>query len=93
MMDYGPFSEDGYVDAPSRFKNCHDCGAPHVRGRQPMTEWDGTFAMDPESNWDICPVCSPWLAEQDDFPGRDAMRARHEEHKRFAPPVGRHADG
>lgn len=37
--------------------------------------------MDPESNWDICPVCRPWLTEQDDFPGVEVMRERHEAHK------------
>lgn len=38
--------------------------------------------MDPESNWDICPVCRHWLSEQDEFPGIEAMRERHEAHKR-----------
>lgn len=39
------------------------------------------FEMDPESNWDICPVCLEHLSNQDEFPGRDHMRAHHEDHK------------
>ena len=48
------------------------------------------FEMDPESNWDICPVCLDWLSGGvplndwpylDDFPGKNSMRDYHEEHK------------
>jgi hypothetical protein len=42
--------------------------------------------MDPESNWDICPVCLAWLAGQDGLAGQDdfrgVMRSHHEAHKR-----------
>lgn len=37
--------------------------------------------MDPESNWDICPVCREHLSGLDEFPGIPIMRERHEAHK------------
>lgn len=40
--------------------------------------------MDPESNWDICPVCRRWLAQNSVFPGLTVMRHHHEDHKRRA---------
>ena len=39
------------------------------------------FEMDPESHWDICPVCMDYLYGLDEFPGRQTMRDHHTEHK------------
>ena len=54
------------------------------------------FWVDPESNWDICPVCIEYLSTSDEFefdetlnrpvfPGFDVMRAHHEAHKAREP--------
>lgn len=43
-----------------------------------------SFPMDPESNWDICPVCLRHLYELEEFPGVEVMRGRHSDHKAAA---------
>lgn len=37
--------------------------------------------MDPESNWDICPVCRVHLSKLTEFPGIEQMRQYHTDHK------------
>lgn len=46
-------------------------------------EWptDGPIPMDPESNWDICPVCRADM-ETLEWISVGLMRSRHNAHKR-----------
>ena len=39
------------------------------------------YPMDPESNWDICPVCIGFMHTLEEFPGIETMRGHHEDHK------------
>ena len=39
---------------------------------------------DPESNWDICPVCIAHLHTLEAFPGIETMRDYHAAHKSWA---------
>lgn len=51
-----------------------------LKAEQAAVRTDGG-GVDPESNWDICPVCLEFLSMRLTFPGRAAMREHHVAHK------------
>lgn len=54
---------------------------PSLQSEPENTNRGFAFPMDPESNWDICPVCIGYLHTLAEFPGVETMRSHHAAHK------------